>query len=224
MSKEPAYLVLAAAVALTASCATRGVAQPAGVRALLEETITRRVAENPDWYEYAPIVADSLVIESEPSRAVPGLVYSRGIFLPPQTADVIPFGAVVISRGGRLSVLATPGDWSAAADGWYPPNASVAAVACEEIANEIDRFGGNQVVFRDSIQISPLIVPANLPVLLERVRAPTATRIAPDTWEAAVWLVRANETVEFRCLFRPTRPSLDTRIGNRVAVGLTPMM
>jgi hypothetical protein len=152
-------LFLGVALSLTTGCAMlRGGSQRLGVRALLETAVTRSVVENAEWRDYASMVADSLVIEKMASGAVPGLVYFRGIFLPPQTADVAPFGAVAGSRSGQSLIIDTPSDWSVAAGTWYPPDASSAATACAEIATEIGRFNSLQVLFLDSVQIASLRV------------------------------------------------------------------
>lgn len=212
-------------VCLTTGCAMGG-SQRSSVRALLEAAVTQSVAENPDWRNHASMVADSLVIESVPSAAVPGLVYYRGIFLPSQTADVAPFGAVAASRSGRSLVVATPNDWSLAVGTWYPADASSAATACAEIAVEAGRFNELQVLFRDSAQIASLTKPDDVAALLGRLQAPGAQQTTPGVWEAAVWLLRPSESVEFRCEFRRGDPNLvlTTRLGSRIGVGLAPTM
>ena len=226
MPSKYTLLLLGVVLSLTVGCATGRSSQHSDVRALLRAAVTQSVAENPDWRNHAAMVADSLVIESVPSGAVPGLVYYRGVFLPPQTADVAPFGAVAALRSGRSQLIATPNDWSLAVGTWYPPDASSAATACAEIAIEAGRFNELQVLFRDSVQLASLTNPNELAALLARLRAPDSQQTTPGVWEAAVWLLRPSESVEFRCEFRRGDPNLalTTRLGSRIAVGLAPTM
>jgi hypothetical protein len=218
--------LLGVGLSLTAGCATGRGSPRSDVRALLQAAVTQSVAENPDWRDYAAMVADSLVIESVPSGAVPGFVYYRGVFLPPHTADVAPFGAVAASRSGRSLLIATPNDWSLAVGSWYPPDASSAATACAEIAIEAGRFKELKVLFRDSVQLAYLTNPNERAALLGRLRAPRAQQTSPGVWEAAVWLLRLNESVEFRCEFRRGDPNLalTTSVVSRIGVGLAPIM
>ena len=139
----------------------------------------------------------NVVVDS--SRAVPGLIYYRGTYLPPNTMHVV-HGAVVVLRDTAVRVLRTIDDWSAIAHGWQPQSAAEALNACVELATQVSprAYRVEPKLFRDQSSIKdPRIVPGERGP--NRARSPDIDSLGGHRWAAQFWLIEVGALRKYRC-------------------------
>jgi len=219
---------LLALVAGLAGCHAES--RPAGqsVDSLLRKALSREVERNSYWRPYARMAADSMMMRSQASRAVTGLVYHYGYFVPPNTADVGPFEAIIGAQGGSARAIATPADWAALAAERAPADGAAVVRACVEIIETTsDRPGrGTHTVYLDSAQLVrevPFWIPGPLPAQFSPPRTVVSAR---GDWTVTLWDVRDRRSVHADCTIRSSRdvPRVSIVARDSIPVGANPFL
>jgi hypothetical protein len=215
------WLLLAAGIG---GCQAHSLPPAPSPIALLRHSISREVAQNSYWKRYARMAADSMTVRSTASRVVPGLVYHHGYFVPPQTADVGPFTAVVGARGGVARVLAAPADWEALVGEWEPRDGAAAVSACVEVMDEASgAFRGiMEMVFLDSAQLVTSVSVPEPGQLLARISPPQVVVSDGREWTVRLWAVRVERSVQVDCRIAPAkrRPRVSITPRDSIPLGM----
>ncbi|MEP7088069.1 MAG: hypothetical protein ABI884_12260 [Gemmatimonadota bacterium] len=211
-------------VGLLVSLSARASAQRAPVDARVRAQIDldleheMRVPRTDSHYSAAlpalfPFYHDSVLLNRERSRAVPGMTYTWGVYRPPKTGDIL-FTTLAGDAKERITTLVTPSDWWRLASvlSWQPASDDDAIAGCGELISYVGP--------RRSASIRPLAYlgtqslkrvekPLRESLKKSELRPPVVARVDGGVrYRVELWAIESGRLAKYHCEIGRSAPML----------------
>jgi hypothetical protein len=178
-----------------------------------------RVALRSALQKQAPALARAIAnldrrglrVRTEPSLAIPGVLYHWAVYSPPGSGDLLVTAAVATYRGGTVAI-STPSDWRQLATlaDWQPQSATKAITGCGELVrltSPARNYVWPAVTYVDSASLTAA-TPEAAALLRRRLVPPEASTLpGPDRWRVVAWILESGQTVKYTCEMGPSSGS-----------------